>query len=186
MAAASALWRRLDAPGHDACRLDRHTEGWRLHGTAVYREGGVLARLHYEVLCDDAWVTRQGRVHGWLGERAVDVTIARSAARVWTMNDVAVTGLDACLDLDLGFTPATNALQLRRVAIHPGQAIDVPVAWLDDAVTSLTLLRQRYERRGETMYWYESPSADYAAMLEIAPSGFVRMYPGLWELEPER
>ena len=184
--AASALWRRLDAPGHDAGRLERHAEGWRLHGTAVYREEGVLARLHYEVVCDDAWVTRRGVVSGWLDERAVDVTIARSAAGGWSMNDVAVPGLEACVDLDLGFTPATNTLQLRRVALGKGQGTDVPVAWLDVAAGTLTLLAQRYERRSEATYWYESPRFGYAAVLEIAPSGFVRVYPGLWELEPER
>ena len=101
------------------------------------------------------------------------------------MNGVAVPDLDECLDLDLGFTPATNALQLRRAAIVNGQAIDVPVAWLDVADFTLTLLRQRYERRTETSYWYEAPRFEYAAMLEVGPSGFVRVYPTLWEMEAE-
>src|SRR5437588_584147 len=68
---AWALWRRLDAPGHDACRLDDDGTGWRLHGTAVYGDNGVPVRLDYEVACSDTWVTRDGRVRGWLGARAV-------------------------------------------------------------------------------------------------------------------
>jgi hypothetical protein len=177
------LWRRLDAPGHDACRLERHADGWRLHGTAVYREGGVVTRLDYDVVCDEAWITRRGSVRGWLGEREVDLVIVRTATGVWSMNGMVATGLDGCLDLDLGFTPATNALQLRRVALAKGQAVDVPVAWLDVAGGTLTLLRQRYERRSETTYWYEAPRFDYAAALEVASSGFVRVYPTLWEME---
>jgi hypothetical protein len=182
---ASALWRRLDAPGHDACWLDDDGTGWRLHGTAVYRDDGVPARLDYEIACSEGWVTRHGRVHGWLGSRAVDLAIQRSPAGAWTMNGMAVPGLDECVDLDLGFTPATNALQLRRVAIGKGQAVDVPVAWLDVAAGTLTLLRQRYERRTESSYWYEAPRFDYAALLEVAPSGFVRVYPTLWEMESQ-
>ena len=45
----------------------------------------------------------------------------------------------------------------------------------------LQALPQRYERRSATTYWYESPTAGYAELLELAPSGFVRRYPGLWE-----
>jgi hypothetical protein len=65
-----------------------------------------------------------------------------------------------------------------------GEAADFPVAWLDVPDVSLTLLPQRCERRTSTTYWYESPQGPYAAYLEIADSGFVRDYPGLWALEP--
>jgi len=184
-AATFALWRRLDVPGHDGCELARDGDGWRLDGAAVFREGGALARLHYAVACDAGWVTRHGRVSGRLGERAVDLAIRRGDAGEWTLNGVAVAGLDACLDLDLGFTPATNALQLRRVALSRGQARDVPVAWLDLAAGTLSLLHQRYERRSESSYWYEAPRFTYAAMLEVTPSGFVQRYPTLWEMEAE-
>jgi hypothetical protein len=184
MAADFALWRRLDAPGHDVCRLERNTAGWQLNGTAIYRDDGVLARLDYEVACDSAWVTRHGRVRGWLGARVIDFVIVRSAAGAWTLNGAAIPRLDECVDVDLGFTPATNTLQLRRVALAKGQAADVPVAWLDVMAGTLTLLRQRYERRTERMYWYEAPRFEYKGVLEVGPGGFVRLYPGLWELEP--
>jgi hypothetical protein len=186
MAPALALWRRLDAPGHDACRLERNGSGWQLDGTAVFREHGVPARLDYEVVCDATWVTRHGRVRGWLGARAVDFAIVRTDAGAWTINGTAVKGLDGCADLDLGFTPATNSLQLRRVALAEGQAAEVPVAWLDVSAGTLERLDQRYDRRTATTYWYEAPRVDYAGMLEIEPTGFVRLYPRLWEMEAER
>src|SRR5690349_13842197 len=85
MAADFALWRRLDAPGHDVCRLEGNAAGWQLNGTAIYRDHGVLARLDYEVACDSAWITRHGRVRGWLGARVVDFVIVRSAAGAWTL-----------------------------------------------------------------------------------------------------
>jgi uncharacterized protein len=181
--ATFAFWRRLDVPGHDGCRLARDGEEWRLEGTALFREDGVLARLDYAVTCDAGWVTRHGRVSGRFGERVVDLAIGRSDAGHWTLNGVAVHGLDGCLDLDLGFTPATNAVQLRRMALERGEARDVPVAWLDVAAGTLSLLHQRYERRSETAYWYEAPRFDYTAVLEVASSGFVRRYPSLWEME---
>jgi len=180
-AAAVALWRRLDTPGHDACRLDPADGGWRLDGTAVFLHEGEPARIDYHVACDGRWRTERGHIRGFIGARTFDWRIGREASAAWTVNGVAVPGLEAYVDLDLGFTPATNLTQLRRVALAPGQAAQVPVAWIDAPDGVLQALPQRYERRSATTYWYESPTAGYAELLELAPSGFVRRYPGLWE-----
>jgi uncharacterized protein len=177
------LWRRLDTPGHDACRLDRSADGWRLQGTAVFRHEGLPARLAYQVECDLEWRTQQGSVLGWVGTKSIEFRIARTPQGVWRLNDTIVTDLGSCIDLDFGFTPGTNLFQLRRLALNEGQAADAPAAWLDAPEGRLELLPQRYERRSATTYWYESPSVEYAALLEVGPTGFVRRYPGLWEAE---
>ncbi len=184
MSIASILWQRLDTPGHDACTIDRHETGWRLCGGAVFRHDGAPARLTYEVVCDTAWRTRHGRVEGWLGDRPVDFRIAHPNGDGWTLNEVTVPELAACVDLDLGFTPATNLLPLRRLDLAEHQAADAPAAWLDVAAGTLSLLAQRYERRSLATYWYEAPTVPYAALLEVAATGFVLRYPGLWEAEP--
>jgi hypothetical protein len=183
MTTASILWRRLDAPGHDACRLEQGDAGWRLDGAAVFSEEKLPARLTYQVACDLAWRTEHGEVRGWLGDRSVEYTVVRSTEGLWTLNGTAVPGLGDCVDLDIAFTPATNLLQLRRTALAVGQAADVPVAWLDVSAGTIEVLPQRYERRTETTYWYEAPRFDYAAVLEVGPAGFVHRYPGLWEEE---
>ena len=92
MGAAFVLWRRLDTPGHDACRLARSAAGWQIDGTAVFREDGVPARLDYQVGCDFEWVTAQGYVRGWLGVQTVEFTFVRSAGGVWTINGVVIPG----------------------------------------------------------------------------------------------
>jgi hypothetical protein len=92
--------------------------------------------------------------------------------------------VESHLDLDLGFTPATNLQQLRRLALAEGQAAEAPVAWLDVLAGSLETVAQRYERRSATTYWYSAPRFDYQALLEVDAAGFIRLYPGLWEAEP--
>jgi hypothetical protein len=183
LARETILWRRLDTPGHDACRLDGNEAGWRLDGTAVFHDSGAPAVLDYSLVCDLAWRTQRGDVHGWLGERSVELVIERTAEGVWTLNDAVVPGLERCVDLDFGFTPATNLPQLRRAALALGQSADVPAAWLDVSAGALVELPQRYERRTRTTYWYEAPSVGYADLLEVGPTGFIRLYPGLWEAE---
>jgi hypothetical protein len=179
----SILWRRLHEPGHDACRLESGGSGNAIEGVAAFCEAGRIAQLAYRVECDRAWRTQRGRVTGWMGDRSVDLKVARTPEGSWTLNGAPVPLASELVDLDLAFTPATNLLQLRRIALAPGGSADVPVAWLDAATDGIERLFQRYERRSETTYWYESPSAGYAGLLEVAPSGFVLRYPGLWQAE---
>jgi hypothetical protein len=178
------LWRRLDAYGHDACRLVQREGAWRLEGAAVFRHEGVPACLVYEVDCDGAWLTREGGVHGWVGGSQVDIRIRHTPEGIWTLNGQAAPGLEGCVDLDFGFTPATNLFQLRRVALQVGQAADVPVAWLDVPAGTLDLLHQRYERLTPEIYWYEAPRFEFSALLQVSSVGFVEKYPNLWEAEP--
>lgn len=177
------LWRRLDAPGHDACRLERNGTGWALAGTAVFAENGLPAVLYYKVVVDSAWRTTSGHIHGWLGEQGIDLRVTRTSDGNWMLNGTAVPGIEARNDLDLSFTPATNLLQLRRVNMREGEVVDLPVAWLDVARATLTCLPQRYERRTATSYWYEAPTAGYSGLLEVRASGFILRYPGLWEAD---
>jgi hypothetical protein len=181
MKVASILWQRLNVPGHDICYLKGDAAGWTIEGTAIFREEGVSALLAYRVNCDLAWRTRQGNVHGELGEKSVAFQVARTTDGMWTLNGAIVSNLETCLDLDFGFTPATNLLQIRRLALSKGQAADAPAAWLNVSTGILKLLPQRYERRTESTYWYEAPRFGYADLLETTPIGFIHRYPGLWE-----
>lgn len=182
MTSLAVLWRRLDVPGHDACRLDEAADGWRLRGAAVFLLDGLPVQLDYRVECNTSWGSRSARVQGSVGTQRVDITVERGDDGRWLMNDAPVRGLDDCVDVDFGFTPATNLLQLRRIALAVGEAAEVPVAWLDVPPGTLLRLEQRYRRLAAERYDYEAPRFAYHAVLEVNDAGFARRYPGLWEL----
>jgi hypothetical protein len=79
-------------------------------------------------------------------------------------------GLAVCIDVDLGFRSTTNLIPIRRLALVVGEAADAPDARLDIATGALKPLEQRYERRGETAYWYEAPVLGYSAALDFGPT----------------
>src|SRR5690606_30786790 len=113
--------------------------------------------------------------------RAIRWDYRRDPKGDWTWNDHEVKGLDAGLDIDLGFSPATNLAQLRRLNLAVGEEADMPVAWLNPEDGSLSFLPQHYRRLSDSTYAYESPTVGYAETLEVDPeSGFARRYPGLW------
>jgi hypothetical protein len=183
MTLASILWTRLDTPGHDACRLEETRDGWRIDGTAVFLHDGAAARLAYRVSCDRSWGTASGEVRGSIGRAAIELVVTRTKKGAWLLNGDLVLPPDDYADLDIGATPATNLLQIRRMGLRVGQQADCPVAWLDVNAGTLEVVEQTYERRSEVGYWYEAPRFGYAAMLEVSEIGFVREYPRLWRAE---
>jgi uncharacterized protein len=177
-----ALWRRLDVPGHDAAVLNRRDSGWSLRGAAVFKHNDGPACINYLVDVDASWRTERGRVQGFLAGRSLDHFIDRQPDG-WYLDGALIRGLEHLRDIDYGFTPATNLLQLRGIVASPGQAVDLPVAWFDLDSATLTELPQRYERLSETNYYYQAPTVPYQGLLELSQNGFVKTYPQLWEME---
>ncbi len=179
----TVLWRRLDHPGHDAARLVHHAPFWQLGGTAVFGVERRTCRLEYHIVCDAAWRTLHGRVNGWIGPDPVKVELYTDTARRWTVNGRPAPAVAGCVDLDLAFTPATNTIPIRRLALNQGERAEVRSAWLRFPELTLEPLIQTYARTGEFTYHYESTGGDFTTDLEVGAAGFVLRYPPLWEGE---
>lgn len=177
------LWRRIDVPGHDACGLWGSERGWRLAGVAVFRQDEEPCCLSYEVRCDLSWRTRSASVTGWMGRTAVDLSMKALPGEQWAFNGAEAPEAAGLEDIDLGFTPATNLIQLRRFGLDVGQGVEAPAAYLYSPELRLGRLEQRYVRVALNAYEYQAPRFGYAAILEVSDAGFVTKYPGLWELE---
>jgi hypothetical protein len=177
-----AMWRRLDTPGHDAAILTRNAGGWSLRGMAVFKHEVGPACINYAVELDRSWVTISGDLRGFLAGTPIEHVIRRDNGG-WYLNGTMIAGLQHLVDLDYGFSPATNMQLLRRINLNPGQSMDVSVVWFDIDATTLTELPQRYERRDEASYWYKSPTGGYEGVLQVAKNGFARTYPHLWVME---
>jgi hypothetical protein len=180
MNAATILWQRLDQPGHDSARLALESPHWRIAGTAVFAQNGRPCRVDYEVTCDAAWQTLSARARGWVGGKTINVDLTVDAARVWRMNGVECPAVQGCLDVDLHFTPATNTLPIRRLALAVGRESPVRAAWLSPDFT-MKPLDQAYKRTGLNTYRYESNGGEFTAELEVNEAGLVRNYEGLWK-----
>jgi hypothetical protein len=176
------LWRRLDQPGHESARLVAQGSAWHLHGTAVFVHDQHPCRLDYAIVCNSEWQTLSARVNGWVGNATISLDIAVDAARRWWLNGTEYPAVAGCSDLDLGFSPATNVLPLRRLRLPVGQQADVRSAWLGFPAFTLEPLDQLYRRIGEATYHYESAGGQFATTLQVNAMGFVTHY-YLWQEE---
>jgi len=177
------LWRRIDTPGHEACRVFSCKKEWHLAGTTVFAHDHQTCRLDYSVICDADWNTLSGRVSGWLGNKTIDIDIAVAADHSWKLNGVECPAVLGCTDLDLNFSPSTNLLPIRRLNLDIGQKAEVKAAWLRFPSFELEPLPQVYRRLGESTFRYESAGGSFVADLEVDASGFVTNYPDLWKAE---
>ena len=174
------LWRRLDRPGHDACRLWQDDTRQGVEGVAVWLDPAGPAHLAYHVACDDDWITRSARVQGRVGGRELTLSIHRDEIGNWRAAGEELPDLCGLQDIDLGFTPATNTLPIRRLRQQGKDRAELASVWLDPADWALKRLPQSY-RRGDSGWHYASPG--YEAELAVDADGFVTDYPEMWIAE---
>lgn len=181
--ADTILWRRLDLPGHEIAQLQFRDERWELSGTAVFGHQIGPCKLGYSVCCDSGWRTSSARVSGVIGDREVDLNVSVDAEQRWYLNGAACPAVAGCIDIDLGFSPSTNLLPIRRLALAVGDEAEVKAAWIPFPSLVFEVLPQQYRREGQRLYRYASRGGSFIRVLKVSDTGFVTSYPGLWEAE---
>lgn len=146
-------------------------------------EEGVFARLRYRIDCDSEWRTRAAWIEGEAEGQPVRFALSADGMGQWARDGHVLAELAGALDVDLGFTPATNTLPIRRLALAVGESAPVRSAWLRFPELRLELLEQRYTREAEQVYRYEAEVDGelFTAQLDTDVYGRVLRYEGLWE-----
>ena len=165
--------------------IARTVNGWRLMGELDVAEPGVTAALRYAIECDPAWRTRSAVIEGEANGSPVRFSLAADGAGGWTGDGIALPELAGALDVDLGFTPVTNTLPIRRLGLAVGESAAVRSAWLRFPELRLEPLEQTYTREAERTFRYRAvvDGEPFVARLDIDPFGRVMRYEGLWEME---
>lgn len=184
---ATIRWRRLDVPGREEAQIAQLPALWRLTGRLQLQEEGVGAQLRYQVECDVAWRTRTALIEGEADGEPLRFALAADGEGNWTRDGRPLPGLAGALDIDLAFTPATNTLPIRRLALAVGQTAPVRSAWLRFPQLRLEPLEQTYTRESAQVYRYvaQVDGAPFTARLDTDAYGRVVRYEGLWEREGE-
>jgi hypothetical protein len=180
-----ARWRRLDVPGREEASVEGTAAGWRLIGELDVEETGLSARLRYTIECDPEWRTRSALIEGEASGEAIRFALAADGTGHWTRDGTPLPALTGSLDIDLGFTPATNTLPIRRLAMAVGESAPVRSAWLRSPELRLEPLEQTYTREAEQTFRYRAlvDGEPFTARLDTDQFGRVVRYEGLWELE---
>jgi uncharacterized protein len=168
-------WRRSDEVEADEwCTLTVRDNGLSLVGTVVGADGGLPLRVEYRVLADPGGVTTAAHVRQWHGFEQRTVTLVRDQKGNWTVDGRKVRALKGCTDVDLGISPSTNTLPIRRLRLGVGQSKEIKAAWVRFPELTVEKATQSYGRPDELTYRYASGT--FAADLAVDDDGLVMTY----------
>ena len=175
MTTRRVAWRRSDEIETDEhCTLTVRDTGLSLVGTVLGAEAGAPVRIEYRVLADAAGFTTATHVRHLRGFETRTLALERDAKGNWTVDGKAVRSLKGCTDVDLGFSPSTNALPIRRLRLAPGKAATIKAAWVRFPDLAVVKASQTYARVDELTWRYESGT--FEADLTVDEDGLVVVY----------
>ncbi|MHB8958147.1 MAG: putative glycolipid-binding domain-containing protein [Candidatus Limnocylindrales bacterium] len=168
-------WRRTDEVRTDEhCTISTRDAGLSLVGTVIGSEGGLPIRIEYRVLADGTGGTSAVYVRDLRGFAQRTLALARSAKGAWTVDGVARRDLKGCIDVDLGCSPSTNTLPIRRLRLGTGAATTIQAAWIRFPELTVQKAAQTYTRLDEFTYRYASGS--FEGELVVDDDGVVAQY----------
>lgn len=183
------IWRRVDTHGLEYCAL-AHSDagGWTLSGTVVVTLEGKPAEVRYEVVCNEEWQTKIAVVSLTMAGQQRTLRLAVDDERRWWLDGEELPELRGCVDIDLGVTPSTNTLPIRRLGLDASASEVVTAAWVRFPSLEVAALTQRYTRLDADHYRYESGSGleqggapAFTAELLVDDAGLVIDYGTIWQ-----
>ncbi len=175
MTTRRVAWRRTDEVLADEhCTLSVRDSGLSLIGTVLGSEAGVPVRIEYRVLTEGSGLTTAVHVRDLRGFDQRTLTVERSSKGAWTVNGAPTPALRGCTDIDLGCSPSTNTLPIRRLRLAVGASTTIKAAWVLFPSLEVVKGAQTYTRVDEVTWHYAS--GDFAADLTVDDDGLVMTY----------
>ncbi len=157
MTTRRVAWRRSDELAADEhCTLTMRDSGLSLFGTVLGAEDGLPVRIEYRVLTDGDGMTTAVHVRDLRGFEQRTLDLARDAKGSWTVDGMPARTLKGCSDVDLGCSPSTNTLPIRRLRLRVGAAQTIQAAWVRFPELTVHRQSQTYTRLDLSTYRYAS------------------------------
>ena len=113
------------------------------------------------------------------GERTLKIVTESGR---WHENGRENQTVKGAMDIDLGWSPSTNTLPIKRLKLEIGQTSgEFMAAWVRFPDLTLQPLPQEYVRLADRQYRYSSRSGAFVANLLVDDDDLVLDYEGFWQ-----
>jgi hypothetical protein len=175
MTTRRVAWRRSDEVETDEhCTLTLRDGGLSLVGTVLGAENGAPVRIEYRVLADGSGATTAAHVRDLRGFETRTLVLERDPKGTWSVDGKVVRGLKGCTDVDLGCSPSTNTLPIRRLRLAIGASKKIQAAWVRFPELTVVKAAQTYTRLDD--YTYRYAGGTFEAELTVDDDGLVTTY----------
>jgi uncharacterized protein len=157
-------------------------EGHRLSATTLILHEGTRAQIDWMVALRPDWSTRSASID--IPALAASFEVEVTDPGRWTINGNYRPDLEGCIDIDLGWTPATNTVPIRRLAVATGMTRTILIAWLQWPKLLFVPAEQTYTKHSDDRWTYAS--GGFSADLLVDEQGVVIDYgePPIWRAVP--
>jgi hypothetical protein len=177
-------WVHIFNPGLETLQLEVSELGVLAYGLVEERRGEYPYRLHYTLLCDPEWKTKELKVelHG-PPTKSLDI-VSDGMGKWYNPMREPLPALDGCFDVDLPSAAFTNTIPIRRLGLAVGQTADIRVVYVNVPDIAMGVANQRYTLmesgpQGGT-YRYENLTTGFGAEIKVDGEGLVLDYPGVF------
>ena len=108
------------------------------------------------------------------------VTLKVDSQQRWWQDDQELEIFRGLIDIDLGFSPSTNTLPIRRLPLKVGDSAETTTFCVQFPNFEIVTFPQRYTCMAANTYLFESLDSTFKAMLEVNDDGLVTDYETLW------
>jgi hypothetical protein len=150
-------------------------DGYRLQGVVVVPLGDVPCHIDYAVVADRQWRPREARATIVTPAGVREIVLRSHHPGGWEVAGMPASHLDGCHDVDLGWTPATNTVPIRRLGLEVGETASITAAWVRFPELDVVASEQRYTRLGNDRWQYRSGDYDYELVTDET-TGLVLSY----------
>jgi hypothetical protein len=176
----AGIWQWAQSPGLERFEFLRSGDEWVFRGTILTFSNDVPAEARYEITCDRLFQTRRANISllDSSGERSLKI---ETQASRWFENGRENQTVNGALDIDLGWSPSTNTLPIKRLQLEIGQTSgEFIAAWVRFPELALQPLPQEYLRLADRQYRYSSRAGTFVAKLIVDNDDLVVAYEGFW------
>ena len=175
------LWISLDERVVEHLRLSGSGGDIIADGLIIHLGPQQSFRLRYTIRCDSLWRFRMLKLQS-LDEPQQLLELRSDGAGNWeNARGEAIPSLKGCQDIDIFYSPFTNTLAIRRMALKLRESGETTVAFISVPDLTVNPVRQRYtlQQSGpdRSVYRYESLASGFKADLLVDTDGLVIEYP---------
>ncbi len=174
------LWHESQDLSTEYCTITTSNGGYRFAGIVLQPVENHPLQVRYMVELDKQWRTREVEVQTETLATTAHLHLVADGDGIWRRDGEIMADLAGCLDVDLGITPATNTLPIRRLGLQIGESADITAAWVRFPDLSIRRQPQHYDRLAGDRYCYQA--GDFTAELVVDPQGIVQQYASFWQV----
>ncbi len=175
------MWVSLDGQMFEHLRLVSNKDGVLADGLIIHLNQNKSFRLRYWIHCDSAWQVRKLELSR-LDEGTQSLVLHSDGKGRWgNAQGEIVPSLNGCRDIDIYYSPFTNTLAIRRLALKERESAEIKVAYLTVPEMKVSGVHQRYTLLRTNaeggLYRYESLANGFTTELPVDSDGLVIDYP---------